>query len=219
MAADMDSEFVEYALRQLRILGVVSARRMFGGYGIYCDEHMFGIVDNDTLFLKVSAVTRLDYVSAGMSPFSPLASKKPMEGYYELPLDVLESPQKLAEWGKKALEVAAGPKAEAGRASKQTKHEKAVDALESLGAISQKWLADAGIRTRADLERIGSVAAFKKVADAGHKPSTNLLYALEAALLDLRSDRLSAEIKTNLLERAGLGAPKKVAKPRAKRRS
>jgi len=63
------------------------------------------------------------------------------------------------------------------------------------------------------------VAAFKKVADAGHKPSTNLLYALEAALLDLRSDRLSAEIKTNLLERAGLGAPKKVAKPRAKRRS
>lgn len=219
MGPAMDSEFVEYALRQLRVVGVVTARRMFGGYGLYCDECMFGIVDNDTLFLKVSAVTRLDYVSAGMSPFSPLASKKPMEGYYELPLDVLESPERLAEWGRKALEVAAGPKAEAERTQKKTKHEKAVNALVNLGPVSQKWLADAGIRTRADLERIGSVAAFKKVAEAGHKPSANLLYALEGALLDLRWDRLSEEIKTNLLERAGLGAPKKVAKPRTKRRS
>jgi DNA transformation protein len=193
---------------------------MFGAWGLYCDERMFGIVDNDVLFLKVNAVTRLDYVAAGMGPFSPLASKRPMDGYYELPLDVLESREKLLAWGRKALAAAAGPepaKADGPGARKRAKREETISTLENLGPVSRRWLADAGIRTRADLERIGSVAAFKQVAAAGHEPSTNLLYALEGALLGLRQDRLSEEIKTNLLERAGLGAPKKAAKPRAKR--
>lgn len=216
----MDSEFVEYALRQLQVLGPVVARKMFGGHGLYCDERMFGVIDNDALYLKVDAVSRLDYVAAGMGPFAPLPGKKAMEGYYELPLDVLESREKLAQWGRKALAAAGegGEKARKSGARKGSRHERAVQALVNLGPVSQKWLADVGIRTRADLERIGSVAAFKKVEEAGHKPSANLLYALEGALLDLRWDRLSEEIRLNLLERAGLGAPKRIAKPRTKRR-
>jgi len=213
----MDSEFVEYALRQLQQLGPVVAKKMFGGHGLYCDELMFAVIDNDALFFKVDAVTRLDYVAAGMSPFAPLAGKKPMIGYYELPLDVLGSREKLAQWGAKALAVARGKADEKQGSRKPTRQELAVQALANLGPVSQRWLADAGIRTRADLERIGSVAAYKKVAEAGHKPSANLLYALEGALLDLRWDRLSEEIKRNLLERAGIEAAKKVAKSRTKR--
>ncbi len=213
----MDSEFVEYALRQLQVLGPVVARKMFGGYGVYRDEQIFAVIDNDALYLKVDALSRLDYLAAGMGPFAPLPGKQ-MDGYYELPLDVLESREKLAHWGKKALAAAAGAAAEKQEKQRAKKrHARAVEALEILGPVSQRWLADAGIRTRADLERIGSVAAFKLVAEAGHEPSANLLYALEGALLDLRWDRLSEEIKHNLHERAGLGAPKKPAKPRTKR--
>ena len=43
------------------------------------------------------------------------------------------------------------------------------------------------------------------------------LSTLEGALLGLRPDRLSAEVKQNLLERAGIEAPKKSAKRRTKR--
>ncbi|MBK7642536.1 MAG: TfoX/Sxy family protein [Planctomycetes bacterium] len=129
----MDSDFVEYVLRQLRILGLVAARPMFGAEGLYCDDRMFGIVDREVLFFKVSAVTRLDYVAAGMGPFTPLSSKKPMEGYYELPLDVLESPEKLREWGQKAF-AAAGigveePKAEPRPAAKKSAPEKSADSV------------------------------------------------------------------------------------------
>ena len=200
----MDSEFVEYALRQLQVLGPVVARKMFGGYGLYCDERFFAVIDNDALYFKVDALSRLDYLAAGMGPFAPLPGKK-MDGYYEVPLDVLESRAKLAQWGQKALAAAHEKQA----------HDK--QGLEDLGSVSQRWLADAGIRTRAELERIGSVAAFKKVAAAGHGPSVNLLYALEGLLLGLRPQRLSAAVKRNLLERAGLEAPKKPAKPRTKR--
>jgi DNA transformation protein len=206
----MDSEFVEYALRQLQVLGPVVARRMFGAHGLYCDERFFALIDNDALYFKVDALSRLDYVAAGMGPFAPLPGKQ-MDGYYEVPLDVLESRAKLVQWGKKALaaaEVAAARKSPKSRGA---------GSLEILGPVSQRWLADAGIRTRAQLERSGSVAAFRKVAAAGHAPTANLLYALEGALLDLRPDRLSEEVKRNLLERAGIEAPKKPAKPRTKR--
>ena len=200
----MDSEFVEYALRQLQVLGPVVARKMFGGYGLYCDERFFAVIDNDALYFKVDALSRLDYLAAGMGPFAPLPGKK-MDGYYEVPLDVLESRVKLEQWGQKALAAA------------HEKKPQEKEGLEILGPVSQRWLADAGIRTRAELERIGSVAAFKKVAAAGREPSANLLYALEGALLGLRPQRLSAEVKQNLLERAGLEVPKKPAKPRPKR--
>lgn len=209
----MDSEFVEYALHQLQVLGPVVARAMFGGYGVYCDEVMFAVIDNDALFLKVDAVTRLDYVAAGMGPFAPLKGKKTGGGYYELPLDVLGSREKLAQWGAKALAVARGN----AREEPSGRKKKAGD-LVHLGPVSQRWLADAGIRTRAELERVGSVAAYKKVAEAGHEPSANLLYALEGALLDLRPDRLSAEVRQNLLERAGLQAPAGPKRARPKRR-
>src|SRR5882672_6072910 len=136
----MDSEFVEYALRQLQVLGSVVARRMFGGYGLYCDELIFAVIDNDALFLKVDAVSRLDYVAAGMGPFAPLPGKK-MDGYYELPLDVLESREKLARWGRKALAAAAGA---AARKPDKKRHARAVEALEFLGPVSQRWLAEAG---------------------------------------------------------------------------
>jgi DNA transformation protein len=206
----MDSEFVEYALRQLQVLGPVVARKMFGGYGVYCDERFFALIDNDALYFKVDALSRLDYIAAGMGPFAPLPGKQ-MDGYYEVPLDVLGSRAKLAQWGKQALAAAADS------AARKKGKQRTKASLEILGPVSQRWLADAGIRTRAQLERIGSVAAFRKVAAAGHAPSANLLYALEGALLDLRPERLSAEIKHNLLERAGLEAPKKSAKPRSKR--
>jgi len=207
----MDSDFVQYALRQLQILGPVVARRMFGAHGLYCDERFFALIDNDALYFKVDALSRLDYVAAGMGPFAPLPEKK-MDGYYEVPLDVLESRAKLAQWGRKALAAA-----EAAQQKKSGAKKEQSETLAQLGPVSQRWLADAGIRTRAELERCGSVAAFEQVARAGHEPSANLLYALEALLLGLRPQRLSEEIKRNLLERAGLGPPKKPAKRRAQR--
>lgn len=58
------------------------------------------------------------------------------------------------------------------------------DKLRNLGPKSAAWLRQVGLRTRADLEAAGTVEAFMRVKRAGFKPSMNLLYALEGALLD-----------------------------------
>ena len=58
------------------------------------------------------------------------------------------------------------------------------DKLRNLGPKSAAWLRQVGLRTRADLEAAGTVDAFMRVKRAGFRPSMNLLYALEGALLD-----------------------------------
>lgn len=56
--------------------------------------------------------------------------------------------------------------------------------LRNIGPKSAAWLRQVGLRTREDLEAAGAVEAFVKVRRAGFKPSLNLLYSLEGALLE-----------------------------------
>lgn len=57
------------------------------------------------------------------------------------------------------------------------------DRLRNVGPKSAAWLRQVGIRTPEDLVAAGAVGAFMKVKRAGFKPSLNLLYSLEGALL------------------------------------
>ncbi|MCD9028438.1 TfoX/Sxy family protein [Luteimonas sp. BDR2-5] len=56
--------------------------------------------------------------------------------------------------------------------------------LRNIGPKSAAWLRQVGLRTREDLAAAGPVDAFMRVKRAGFKPSLNLLYSLEGALLD-----------------------------------
>lgn len=217
-----DGAFVEDLVERLEALGEVRARRMFGGHGLWCDEVFFGVVDEGVVYLRVDETTVEAYRAAGSAPFQPIPDKPPMGGYYELPLGVLERDEELRAWSARAVEAArrhtarkkggktAGKKGASPRGKPKTRRRApappgavAVGKLPNLGPKSAAWLKAVGILTRADLERIGSVRAYRKVAEAGFETSLNLLYALEGALLDLRWDRLPDAVKQNLRERAG----------------
>ena len=58
------------------------------------------------------------------------------------------------------------------------------DKLPNIGPKSAAWLRQVGIHERAALEELGAVGAFVKIKRAGFRPSLNLLYALEGALVD-----------------------------------
>ena len=72
------------------------------------------------------------------------------------------------------------------------------DDLKNLGLVSREWLSAVGICSRADLEEIGSVEAYRLVRLHGFNASLNLLYALEAALHDEHWTQLAPEVKTKL---------------------
>jgi DNA transformation protein len=76
------------------------------------------------------------------------------------------------------------------------------DKLKNVGPKSAAWLRQVGVRTQEDLETLGSVAAFIKVKRAGFKPSLNLLYALEGALLGCHWQQVPEDRRGQLLAEA-----------------
>jgi DNA transformation protein and related proteins len=99
------AEYREWVLEQLRLLGPVTARSMFGGVGLYHDGLFFGLIDDDVLYLKVDESNRGDFEAAGTGPFRPYGDQQAMQ-YYEVPAEVLEDPPELKAWAEKSLAVA-----------------------------------------------------------------------------------------------------------------
>lgn len=71
--------------------------------------------------------------------------------------------------------------------------------IKNIGPVSAGWLAEVGIRKRADLIRLGAVAAYLRVKDAGYRVTLNLLWALAGAERGLPWSKLSEEDRRQLL--------------------
>lgn len=99
-------EYLDFVLDQLGGAWSCAARRMFGGVGLYLDGTFCAIIARDTLYLKADARTARDFEAKGMGPFKPFEDKPVVMRYYEVPSDVLEDPEELVEWARKALAVA-----------------------------------------------------------------------------------------------------------------
>ncbi|HEU0153643.1 MAG TPA: TfoX/Sxy family protein [Arenimonas sp.] len=75
--------------------------------------------------------------------------------------------------------------------------------LRNIGPKSAAWLRQTGIRTQEDLVAVGALAAFVRVKRAGFKPSLNLLYALEGAILGCHWQEIPDERRSELVLAAG----------------
>ena len=87
--------------------------------------------------------------------------------------------------------------------------------LRNIGPKSAAWLRQVGLRSREDLAAVGALEAFMRVKRAGFKPSLNLLYALEGALLDCHWQEVP-EARRNELVQAAEAAIAKLPPPRGR---
>ncbi len=53
-----DKQFVEYVVEQASGAGKITAKPMFGEYGIYVDTKIFGLICNNKLFVKPTEAGR-----------------------------------------------------------------------------------------------------------------------------------------------------------------
>lgn len=110
-------DYLVYVIDQLTPFARVVSRRMFGGAGLYADELFFGLVDDDTLYFKVDDSNRGDYLERGSDAFRPYPDQPHRSmNYYRVPAEVLDEPDVLAVWARKALRVAATAAAAKSRA-------------------------------------------------------------------------------------------------------
>ena len=101
------SELLDHIVDQLAPLGDARGRRMFGGYGVYLDGLIIGLIAFDSIFLKVDDQNRPDFEAAGASPFSYDTKNGTITvtAYWEVPADVLDDSDQLRTWALKALAV------------------------------------------------------------------------------------------------------------------
>jgi DNA transformation protein and related proteins len=99
--------FREYVLEQLRrVLPAIRARSMFGGVGIYSGEFFFALIDNETVYFKMSDLNRADFEARGLGPFRPFGDDGEAMQYYEIPTELLEDIDSLRPWAETAVQVA-----------------------------------------------------------------------------------------------------------------
>ncbi|AET69046.1 regulator of competence-specific genes [Desulfosporosinus orientis DSM 765] len=104
----VSESFKDYVLDQLGLLdqmGFIKVKKMFGGAGLYYDGLIFGLLADDVLYFKVDDSNRSDYEKAGTEAFRPFAHKPMVMSYYEVPVDIMEDREQLADWVWKALLV------------------------------------------------------------------------------------------------------------------
>ncbi len=103
----VQAQYLAYVLEQLDGLGRMRTRRMFSGVGLYSDELFFGLIHDDTLFLKTDESNQADYIARHMPRFMP-PSNRPLSpfGYHQVPADIIEEGETLVEWARKSVAVA-----------------------------------------------------------------------------------------------------------------
>ena len=102
------SAFIDYVVELLGEQGSVTARRMFGGHGIYQDGLMFALVTGDVLYFKTDEETRPGFVAAGSRPFSYGNKRRGLvaTSYWQAPDDAMDSPALMQPWARLGIEAA-----------------------------------------------------------------------------------------------------------------
>jgi DNA transformation protein len=105
--AGKDSEFASFVVESLQPLGPVSARRMFGGHGIYLHGTMFALIADDQLYFKVDDGNRQAYEAASLPYFTYTDKGKPIRmPYREAPSEGFDDPDILCAWAHEAYAAA-----------------------------------------------------------------------------------------------------------------
>ena len=88
----------------MQSVGPVKAKGMFGGYGLFLDNLMFGLVADNTLYLKADKLIENDYITKNLEAFTYIRQGKSLTmSYYQAPEEALENSDEMNIWANKAF--------------------------------------------------------------------------------------------------------------------
>jgi DNA transformation protein and related proteins len=101
------SGFVEHLHDVFESFGPITTRKMFGGYGIYHDGLMFGLVADDTLYLKVDEKVAPEFEREGLEHFVYNKNGRDMKMSYRRAPDVIfDNREQAAVWAERSFKAA-----------------------------------------------------------------------------------------------------------------
>jgi DNA transformation protein and related proteins len=109
----VSADYKSFIQDLLADFGPVSIRRMFGGAGIFADGVMFAMLTEDTLYLKADEALARAFADEGKGPFTYRTKDRGEVAlsYWEVPERLLDDPEELVTWARRAHAIAFAAKA------------------------------------------------------------------------------------------------------------
>ena len=119
----VNPSFKAFVAEQLAGVGLFSIRGMFGGAGVFADGVMFGLIFEDTLYLKADASSAKAFEAEGAKVFTYETSQgtHTLGSYWQVPERLFDDPDEMTDWARRSLRIARSlqkPKARKGRRGK-----------------------------------------------------------------------------------------------------
>lgn len=100
-------EYADHVIDLLESFGRCEARRMFGGYGIFHQGLMFGLIADGNLYLKADDGSRALFEAEGSHAFTYFKKDKPYRlSYYLAPGAFFEDADACRQWARIAFDAA-----------------------------------------------------------------------------------------------------------------
>ncbi len=100
-------EFATHIVDLLEAFGPCEARRMFGGFGIFHQGLMFGLIADGSLYLKADDESRALFEAEGCDAFTYYKKDKPYQlSYYLAPEAFFEDSEHCLRWARLAFDAA-----------------------------------------------------------------------------------------------------------------
>ena len=98
----------ELVAETLAPVGWITFKRMFSGAGVYADGQIFALIIADVIYFKSDATTELAFTAEGSAPFSYQIrhGTRAAMSYWRLPERLLDEPDEMVAWARRALAVA-----------------------------------------------------------------------------------------------------------------
>jgi DNA transformation protein len=108
---------IAFAAELFAGLGAVSPRRMFGVVGLFLDGVIFGLIDDERIYLKADETLKDELAAEGSHRWVYPYRKRPRTtnasafAYFSLPDAAYDDPDEACRWARRALAVAEAKKA------------------------------------------------------------------------------------------------------------
>src|SRR5260221_13428284 len=108
----IETATLDYAVDLFSDMGGVATRRMFGAAGLYSYGVMFGLIDDDRIFLKVDEALKTDLAAEGAVSWIYTERQGPKAGipqetsYWSLPETACDDPEEGCSLGRRRLPAA-----------------------------------------------------------------------------------------------------------------
>ncbi|MGE4248570.1 MAG: TfoX/Sxy family protein [Parvibaculaceae bacterium] len=102
------AEYLDFIKEQLSSFGPVTARRMFGGAGVFRDGLMFALIADETLYFKADDASQGEFEARSLPPFTygTKEGRRTIMSYWRAPEACLDDRDEMTEWARKAYAAA-----------------------------------------------------------------------------------------------------------------